>query len=60
MTVLAETDYVLNKLRWMQVERIWPNGLRYLWTRIGVEHCHVAGFERALHRGSRAAMACLR
>src|SRR3954469_17845733 len=26
------TDYVLDKLRWMEQERIWPNGLRYLWT----------------------------
>ena len=25
-------DYVLAKLRWMQGERVWPNGLRYLWT----------------------------
>jgi hypothetical protein len=25
-------DYVLDKLRWMRAERIWPNGLRYLWT----------------------------
>jgi len=32
MTALAETDYVLDKLRWMHAERIWPNGLRYLWT----------------------------
>lgn len=26
------TAYVLAKLDWMRVERIWPNGLRYLWT----------------------------
>ncbi|WP_261330118.1 glycoside hydrolase family 76 protein [Rhizobium leguminosarum] len=25
-------DYVLAKLEWMRSERIWPNGLRYLWT----------------------------
>ena len=25
-------DYVLDKLRWMRAEHIWPNGLRYLWT----------------------------
>lgn len=25
-------DYVLAKLRWMREMRIWPNGLRYLWT----------------------------
>jgi hypothetical protein len=24
--------YVLEKLAWMRDERIWPNGLRYLWT----------------------------
>ena len=29
---LADTDYVLAKLAWMREERIWPNGLRYLWT----------------------------
>lgn len=29
---LADIDYVLNKLDWMREERIWPNGLRYLWT----------------------------
>lgn len=29
---LADTDYVLKKLAWMRTERIWPNGLRYLWT----------------------------
>jgi hypothetical protein len=27
-----DLDYVLNKLDWMRSERIWPNGLRYLWT----------------------------
>lgn len=25
-------DYVLNKLAWLEEEKIWPNGLRYLWT----------------------------
>lgn len=25
-------EYVLAKLDWMRAERIWPNGLRYLWT----------------------------
>lgn len=29
---LTDTDYVLRKLDWMREERIWPNGLRYLWT----------------------------
>jgi hypothetical protein len=27
-----ETEYVLQKLEWMRLNRIWPNGLRYLWT----------------------------
>jgi hypothetical protein len=27
-----DIDYVLAKLDWMRRERIWPNGLRYLWT----------------------------
>jgi hypothetical protein len=27
-----DIDYVLAKLEWMRRERIWPNGLRYLWT----------------------------
>jgi hypothetical protein len=27
-----DLDYVLKKLDWMRAERIWPNGLRYLWT----------------------------
>lgn len=27
-----DLDYVLAKLDWMRRERIWPNGLRYLWT----------------------------
>jgi hypothetical protein len=30
--VLRNVDYVLAKLDWMRQERIWPNGLRYLWT----------------------------
>jgi len=30
--MLEQTDYVLAKLDWMRSERIWPNGLRYLWT----------------------------
>jgi hypothetical protein len=28
----SATDYVLAKLDWMRAEKIWPNGLRYLWT----------------------------
>ena len=27
-----DLGYVLAKLDWMRTERIWPNGLRYLWT----------------------------
>lgn len=30
--MLRDVDYVLDKLGWMRAERIWPNGLRYLWT----------------------------
>jgi hypothetical protein len=30
--MLREVDYVLARLDWMRAERIWPNGLRYLWT----------------------------
>ena len=30
--MLRHVDYVLDKLDWMRTERIWPNGLRYLWT----------------------------
>jgi hypothetical protein len=30
--MLQNIDYVLNKLDWMRERRIWPNGLRYLWT----------------------------
>ncbi|CAN7441054.1 hypothetical protein LJR225_002923 [Phenylobacterium sp. LjRoot225] len=30
--MLEQTDYVLAKLDWMREQRIWPNGLRYLWT----------------------------
>jgi hypothetical protein len=29
---LTDIDYVLAKLRWMETQRIWPNGMRYLWT----------------------------
>ncbi len=29
---LRNIDYVLAKLAWMRERRIWPNGLRYLWT----------------------------
>ena len=28
----ARIAFVLAKLRWMREQRIWPNGLRYLWT----------------------------
>ena len=30
--MLKDVEYVVAKLRWMRDERIWPNGLRYLWT----------------------------
>ena len=30
--MLRNAGYVLEKLDWMYAERIWPNGLRYLWT----------------------------
>ena len=32
MTACNDPQYVLDKLAWMHVEGIWPNGLRYLWT----------------------------
>jgi hypothetical protein len=32
MTGLKDIDYVLAKLVFLREERIWPNGLRYLWT----------------------------
>ncbi len=32
MTACKDIGYVLDKLNWMRSERIWPNGLRYLWT----------------------------
>ena len=28
----AKVQKVLNKLQWMREKKIWPNGLRYLWT----------------------------
>jgi hypothetical protein len=30
--MLRDISYVLHKFDWMRAERIWPNGLRYLWT----------------------------
>jgi hypothetical protein len=32
MTALKDTRYVIDKLKWMRSQDIWPNGLRYLWT----------------------------
>jgi len=32
MTPRKDINYVLDKLAFMRSERIWPNGLRYLWT----------------------------
>jgi hypothetical protein len=30
--MLQDLDWVRNRLAWMREQRIWPNGLRYLWT----------------------------
>lgn len=30
--MMHDLAYVITKLDWMRRERIWPNGLRYLWT----------------------------
>ncbi len=32
LTMQNATSVVLDKLEWMEEQRIWPNGLRYLWT----------------------------
>lgn len=32
MAACKDLRYVEEKLAWMRAERIWPNGLRYLWT----------------------------
>ena len=32
MMVRDDLRCVEDKLKWMRAERIWPNGLRYLWT----------------------------
>ena len=29
---MGDCEYALKKLDWMREHRIWPNGLRYLWT----------------------------
>jgi hypothetical protein len=29
---LEEISYIIKKLQWMEDNKIWPNGLRYLWT----------------------------
>jgi hypothetical protein len=29
---MADCEYSVHKLDWMRQRRIWPNGLRYLWT----------------------------
>lgn len=31
-TLLGDIEYAVAKLHWMRERRIWPNGLRYLWT----------------------------
>jgi hypothetical protein len=30
--MIGDCEYVVKKLDWMRERRIWPNGLRYLWT----------------------------
>jgi hypothetical protein len=59
-------DYVLAKLRWMREMRIWPNGLRYLWTDafgvvllaspewVGAEVDRVLGRQRGIRIGEEA------
>jgi hypothetical protein len=32
VSACKDIGYVLDKLNWMRAERVWPNGLRYLWT----------------------------
>jgi hypothetical protein len=32
VAALNDPGYVEDRLAWMRAERIWPNGLRYLWT----------------------------
>lgn len=32
MAACRDTRFVLDKLAWMRMQRIWPNGRRYLWT----------------------------
>jgi hypothetical protein len=32
MAPLKDLPWVLDRLRWMREQRIWPNGRRYLWT----------------------------
>ncbi len=32
MHACHDVEFVSDKLQWMRAERIWPNGLRYLWT----------------------------
>ena len=51
----ADVDNVLAGLDWMRRERIWPNGLRYLWTDafgvvLLVSLCDELGEERFLEQ----------
>jgi hypothetical protein len=53
--LLRDVSYVLQKLAWMRAERIWPNGLRYLWTDafgvvLYVSLCRALGEERWLEQ----------
>ena len=53
--MLRDVPYVPHKLEWMRAERIWPNGLRYLWTdafgvMLYVSLCRALGEERLLEQ----------
>ncbi|MEX2286402.1 MAG: hypothetical protein WD648_04880 [Planctomycetaceae bacterium] len=53
-----DIDKVLGKLEWMRRERIWPNGLRYLWTDafgvvLLVSLCEELGEDRYLKEAER-------
>jgi hypothetical protein len=52
MPAARRIEYVLDKLRWMRAEHIWPDGLRYLWTdAFGVRRPHRRqGYRPPVHR----------
>ena len=31
--MLSDVDYVLRKLDWLREQHVWPNEMRYLWTK---------------------------